>query len=104
MKNAKKSIKTKKNCVIAAEISDTYTKTGFNLRKSVFCDGTDTETDKQTNRTTDITDRRLNQPKGRFSENQTETDIFLGLLPSVRQNNLVLTMTMTMTSISIKLV
>ena len=62
-------------CVIAAEISDTYTKIGFNLRKWVSCNGTDTETDKQTNRTTDITDRRLNQPMGQFSENQTEKDI-----------------------------
>ena len=48
-----------------------------------------------------MTDRRLNRSKGQFSENQTETDIFLGWLPSVttRQNNLVLTMTMTMTMI-----
>ena len=52
------------------------------------------QTQRQTNRTPDITDRRLNQPNGQFSENQTKT--VLGLLPSVRQNNLVLTMTMRM--------
>ena len=70
----------------------------FSPSEVFFSDGTDTHTNKHTNRTTDITDRRLNRSKGRFSENQTETDIFSGWLPSVTtsQNNLV-TMTMTMT-------
>ena len=64
-----------------------------------FSDGTDTHTDNYTNRTTGITDKRLNLSKGRFSENQTETYIFSGWLPSVttRPSNLVLTMMMTMT-------
>ena len=97
LKNAKKIIK--KNVSLQGKISKIDTRTFFNHWKCVFSDGTDTHTDKHTNRTTDITDRRLNWSKGRFSENQTETDIFSGWLPSVttRQNNLVLTMTMRMT-------
>ena len=84
---------------LQGKISNTYTRTFFNLQMWFFSDGTDTHTNKHTNRTTDITDRRLNRSKGQFSENQSETEIFSEWLPSetTRQNNLVLTMTMAMT-------